>query len=151
MSNRKNRIEYLEAAEKVERFKLVVVGQDPYPKGANGIAFCKNTFDEFFDSYCCGKEVLYSLGYSKEAVVSKNENPLELFYGLLAQGIAFVNVSSVLLDDATDLKLSADKVYNENFLSKTDQIVVLGKSKTTKLFKFGKSIVMRYFKIKFVT
>jgi hypothetical protein len=135
MSNKKNRIEYLEAAEKVERYRLVVVGQDPYPKAANGIAFCKNTFDEFFYSYCCGKEVLYSLGYSKEAVVSKNENPLELFYDLLAQGIAFVNVSSVLLDDATDVKLSADKVYNENFLSKTDHIVVLGKSKATKLFK----------------
>jgi predicted ATPase len=134
MNNKENRIAYLKAVEKVEKLKLVLVGQDPYPKGANGIAFCKNTFDELFDPFCCGKEVLYSLGLSKEAVEGKYENPVALFYDLLAQGIAFVNISSVLLVHATEKSLSEDKVYNENFLSKTERIVVLGKTKTRQIF-----------------
>lgn len=135
MDNEKNREEYLERVNKIDRLKLVIVGQDPYPQGANGIAFCKNTFEEFFDLYCCGKEVLFSLGYTEEYIVSKYKNPLALFCDLLSKGIAFINVSSLLLDDATELTLKADILYNENFLSKTDKIVVLGKSNATRLFK----------------
>jgi hypothetical protein len=133
--NEKNRATYLEKAQEVELFKLVLVGQDPYPKEPNGIAFCKNTFDDFFDNYCCGKEVVYSLGLSKEQMIQNYENPLHLFLDLLAEGIAFVNVSSALLKLATEESLKKDAIYNEHFLSKADKIVILGKSKATEYFQ----------------
>lgn len=135
MNNKKNKIEYLEAANKIGRFNLVIVGQDPYLTSENGIAFCKNSFDDFFDEYCCGKEVLFSLGYAKDWIVSNYNNPIELFIDLLAKGIAFINVSSVLVKFATEESLKEDANYNENFLSKADKIIILGKSKATTLFK----------------
>jgi hypothetical protein len=128
-------IEYLKEALKFDQFVLVIVGQDPYPKGANGIAFCKTTFDEFFDSYCCGKEVLYSLGYTEQFIKKNYASPIALFYDLLHKGIAFINVSSVLLKDKTIKTSKEDKTYNLQFLTKGNKIVVLGKSTATTLFR----------------
>ena len=132
-----NRIEYRKAAKKVAQLKLLIVGQDPYPRGSNGIAFCKNTFDELFDQYCCGKEVLFSLGYSEDMIRSDFSSPKELFFHLLSNGIAFINVSSVLLDFADDESIKDDIEYNSLFLDKAFSVVILGKSKAMELFKLN--------------
>ena len=39
MNNLNN--EYQEKLQSIDKLNLVIVGQDPYPVGANGIAFCK--------------------------------------------------------------------------------------------------------------
>tara|TARA_B100000674_G_C37966238_1_gene974712 strand:- start:3028 stop:3897 length:870 start_codon:yes stop_codon:yes gene_type:complete len=134
MEKNMNQLNYLQQSKMVDSFQLVIVGQDPYPNGANGIAFCKNTFDEFFNAYCCGKDVLFSLGYTKTKIKDNFEDPIQLFNHLLSEGIAFINVSSVLLADKTPVTIAEDKKYNLNFLEKAQKVVVLGKSKATSLF-----------------
>ena len=61
-----NRIEYRKAAKKVAQLKLVIVGQDPYPRGSNGIAFCKNTFDELFAESFDAGDYYNSYGVSRK-------------------------------------------------------------------------------------
>jgi hypothetical protein len=124
MKNLKN--EYLEKLQSVERLKLVIVGQDPYLYGANGIAFCKDTFSELEHAKCCGKDVLKSLGIDLVESKMRFENPVELFMGLLDQGIAFINVNHELFTVNSDVEQF--KGYNNQFLSKADKIVVLGLS-----------------------
>lgn len=124
MKNLKN--EYLEKLQSVERLKLVIVGQDPYPFGANGIAFCKDTFSELEHPKCCGKDVLFSLGVDLVEYKKRYSNPVELFMGLLDQGIAFVNVNHELFTENSNVEQF--KEYNNQFLSKADKIVVLGLS-----------------------
>lgn len=128
-------IEYSEYLKNIKSLKLCIVGQDRYPKGANGIAFCKNSFDEFFDFYCCGKDVLYSLGYSEEMIRNKYSDPIELFFDLLSKGIGFINISYELLDETTEELFIAYQKYNRLFLIKSDRIVVLGSSRTKPLFE----------------
>ena len=117
---------YLERIEQIKSLKLVIVGQDPYPQGANGIAFCKNTFEELQDEYCCGKEVLHSLGIDIDELKNEFSNPIEMFFDLLDKGIAFINVNHTLFSENTDV--NKYKLYNNQFLNKTDKIVVLGLS-----------------------
>ncbi len=130
----KNKELYLQEVSKIQKLKLAIVGQDPYPSGSNGIAFCKNTFEEFFHPSCCGKEVLYSLGFDRTFIQSHFNNPIDLFFYLLEEGICFLNISSVLLKDNTEQSLNEDKNYNEQFLSKSKKIVILGLGQATKLF-----------------
>jgi hypothetical protein len=130
----KNKELYLQEVSKIQELKLAIVGQDPYPSGSNGIAFCKNTFEEFFHPSCCGKEVLYSLGFDRAFIQSHFNNPIDLFFHLLEEGICFLNISSVLLKDSSEQSLNEDKNYNEQFLSKSKKIVILGLGVATKLF-----------------
>ena len=124
MNNLKN--EYLEKLQSIKQLKLVIVGQDPYPVGANGIAFCKNTFSELEDFRCCGKDVLHSLGIDLEQAKNEFSTPIELFMDLLDQGIAFINVNHELFSANSNVEKYID--YNNQFLSKADKIVVFGLS-----------------------
>lgn len=124
MNNLKN--EYLEKLNSIEKLKLVIVGQDPYPFGANGIAFCKNTFSELENDKCCGKDVLFSLGVDVEDSKKHFSTPIELFMHLLERGIAFVNVNHALFTENSNVEQF--KEYNNQFLSKAEKVVVLGLS-----------------------
>jgi len=124
MNNLKN--EYQEKLQSIDQLKLVIVGQDPYPVGANGIAFCKNTFGELEDFRCCGKDVFHSLGIDLEHAKTELSTPIELFMDLLDQGIAFINVNHELFSANSNVEKYKD--YNNQFLSKADKIVVLGLS-----------------------
>jgi hypothetical protein len=126
--------EYFERLSKVPTLKLVIIGQDPYPSGANGIAFCKNTFDELLHPSCCGKEILYSLDINIDSAIKNFSSPIELFYDLLDNGIAFINVNHEMFTDQAQ-NLSIFKPYNQSFLEKAEQIVVLGLSKAKDAFK----------------
>lgn len=117
---------YLGHLSVVDSIKLVIVGQDPYPVGANGIAFCKNTFSELEDFRCCGKDVLHSLGIDLDQAKNKFSSPIELFMHLLNQGIAFINVNHELFSSNSNIEKY--KGYNDQFLSKANKIVVLGLS-----------------------
>lgn len=55
--------EYLNTISSIVKFKLAIMGKDPYKLGANGIPFCKETWDEMKTETCSGKYVLESLGY----------------------------------------------------------------------------------------
>jgi len=127
--------EYLLQLSKVDSLSICIIGQDKYPNGANGIAFCKDSLNDFFDLYCCGKEVLYSLGYKEEIIREKYSKPKELFFELLANGIGFINISCELLENTTERMFNTFQNYNRQFLKKSDRIVVLGSSKTKPLFE----------------
>lgn len=118
--------EYLEKLQSIDKLKLVIVGQDPYPVGANGIAFCKNTFAELVDFRCCGKDVLFSLGVDLDQAIKDFSTPIDLFMYLLDEGIAFINVNHELF--TANSNVEKYKSYNNEFLSKADKIVVLGLS-----------------------
>ena len=76
--------------------KLLIVGQDPYPKGATGIAFCKTDKTDLFSNSCSGRFVLNSLGFN-EKNTSNFKNGEAIFLYLLEKGVAFINVSNLIL------------------------------------------------------
>ena len=131
--------QYYKVASGLDEIYLLVVGQDPYPTGANGVAFCKNKFPDFFDEYCCGKDVLYSLGISEEFARSEYLSPKECFMRLLtSQKICFINARNELTENPSDQELEAQlqlaKIFNMPFIMKAKNIVLLGKVKTKMYF-----------------
>ena len=127
-------VKYQEELKKVNKLNLLIIGQDPYPYGANGIAFCKNTFEELFSSNCCGKDILKSLGFDQDYLRENFETPIDFFIQQLKKGIAFINVSASI-ENKTKQALLETKEYNSDFIKKAKSIVVLGKGKTNELFK----------------
>lgn len=134
-----------------EPIKLLIIGQDPYPSGATGIAFCKNSFEELFAKNCSGKYVLNSLGLH-ERNTRRFGDTRELFYYLLEKGIAFINISNKLLEGEfieghtksefnqrlfrlNEGKILSSRKYNINFIENSTKIVLLGKWKTEPIFK----------------
>lgn len=128
-------LKYLQILFEVKSLSICIVGQDRYPKGANGIAFCKDTLTEFFDSHCCGKTVLFSLGYSEKKIRDNYPDPKKLFFDLLENGIGFINLSYELLKDTSEEMFHMYQNYNEPFLKKADKIIILGISNTKPLFE----------------
>jgi len=129
-----NKFRYKDLLEKVDKLQLVVVGQDPYPNGANGIAFCKNTFDELLDQYCCGKDVLFSLGIDVKNASIEFKSPVDFFeYLLVEKGIGFINVNHKLFSENKD---SSEEFipFNEAFLSKAENIAILGETLSKDVF-----------------
>jgi len=124
---------YLNKLKTVGSLKLLIVGQDPYPNGANGIAFCKDTFEELQDQFCCGKDVLFSLGVDIESAKDNFNSPVDLFFDLLEQGIAFINVNHEL--NSNNSKPEKYRDYNLEFLEKAPEIVVLGLSTAKDAFE----------------
>lgn len=130
---------YLKELSKKSKLKLCIIGQDIYPEDASGIAFCKNKFEQLLSYNCSGKYVLKSLGYDLDYF--KNEKKIsteELFIELLNKGICFINISYELLTEIPieqlEDSLSKFKTFNKFFLEKSDNIVLLGKTTTLKLF-----------------
>ncbi len=126
---------YLEKVQNVQRLKLVVVGQDPYSFGGNGIAFCKNSFEDLFDGNCSGDYVLNSLGYTMDYAKQTYANPVDMFLDLLNKGIAFINMSAEHLKSKEIEYYRKFYDYNSVFLSKAEKIVVLGISKSKLIFE----------------
>lgn len=136
--------QYYKVASELDEIYLLLVGQDPYPTGANGVAFCKNEFPDFFNEYCCGKDILYSLGISEEFVRSKFLSPNECFmYLLKSHKICFINARNELTENPSDhelnVQLQSAKIFNMPFIRKAKNIVLLGKGKTKTYFESYKS------------
>nr|WP_299202855.1 hypothetical protein [uncultured Brumimicrobium sp.] len=130
----KEREAYLKRVKKLDKIYICIVGQDVYRNGHTGIPFSKETINELIDEYCCGKDVLNSLNYGIGSL-KHYRNPSDVFYELLDGGIAFVNISHKLLDETTESELIEYSHYNKQILSKAEEIVVLGKSKSKALFE----------------
>jgi hypothetical protein len=147
----KERENYYQASEQLSKLKAVIIGQDPYPNNAMGIAFCKRCFDKLFENSCCGQHLLFSLGLTKKCILKHFEKPEDVFYYLLENGIAILNISYKLLDapfipgqtskdfndklfSKNEKKILEARNFNQSFLKKSEKIFVLGKSKTSAIF-----------------
>lgn len=145
---------YYQALEQQSKLKAVIIGQDPYPSNPMEIAFCKYSFDELFDDSCCGQHLLFSLGLTKQSILKRRDlfgNPEDVFYYLLKNGIAILNISHKILDapfikNQTSHEFNAKlfaknegeileaKKYNQPFLKKSKMVFILGKWKTLPIF-----------------
>jgi rRNA-processing protein FCF1 len=132
--------QYKNLLKEKKEIDFLFVGQDPYPKGSNGVAFCKNSHYEFFQDDCCGNCVTTSLGLTKEQIRTEYKNPKVLFLDLLlTRNIAFINVCSKLLSNLNEFELekaiSDTKEEYDNILRKAKKIILLGKGKTRSYFE----------------
>lgn len=82
---------YQYAVESCSDVKLLVVGNKEYDNGANGIAFCKNSWLEILQPQCSGRYLLCALGINFQNVCVKYHNPVELFLEMAKRGIVFLN------------------------------------------------------------
>ena len=148
----KEEIKYLELFNTLKKpLDLLIIGQDPYPQKAMGIAFCKHSKNDLFSENCSGKHLLNSLGIT-EVNTKKFENTEDIFYYLLQNGIAIINISNVILNgkfingqskDEFNRKLFIDnqasilhrRDYNLNFIKSAKKIIILGSWKTEPIFK----------------
>jgi len=131
--------EYLQLLQSVDEIEHLIIGQDPYPNGPNGIAFCKETWDEFFEEHCSGWLVYKSFGMEDKHQAKLSEaypSPVEHFTKLLEAGkIALVNVCHDYIQKYEDreqrlvlnLPLAEEALaYNMQFVRKAKKIIVLG-------------------------
>ncbi len=132
---------YYKKAMEIDKIKVMIVGQDPYPTNSNGVAFCKDSYYELFQPDCSGGIVLNSMGISKErAREISRKNPKNLFYDLLDNfGICFINVFHKLYDSLSieDVRSAAEeaRLVNLPLLEKSENIILLGKGKTKSTFE----------------
>ncbi len=75
--------------------QLAVVGKDPFPSNATGIAFCKPAWDQQLAENCSGRHVLLSLGFDPSATQAEYATPSLLFERLRTVGIVFLNASYI--------------------------------------------------------
>ena len=69
------------------------MGKDPYPHQANGIPFCKDSWNDLCKHNCSGFTVLQSIGIDLKQAKSNNASPVELFNNMASLGIFFLNLS----------------------------------------------------------
>jgi uracil DNA glycosylase len=139
---------YYDTALKMDTIKLLIVGQDPYPFGANGVAFCKDNYYSLFmeEPEAAGATVLKSMGIDLErAREISRKNPKNLFYELLSKtGICFINVYHKVHDQIAieNRESEAEEASNFNMpiVLKSKKIILLGKGITKDTFeKFYKN------------
>ena len=152
-------IEYIKRTETIDKLKAIIIGQDPYPNSPSGIAFCKETFEELFykDSnyHCCGQYVLYSLGITEKAILNHKEKfqkPVDVFYYLLENKIAVINICYEILDapfiafqktidfnrklfEKNENAILKAAKLNKPLIEKAEKIFILGKHKTLPIFE----------------
>lgn len=124
------RNKYLSEAIK-HKIKLIIIGQDPYPTGSNGIAFCKDTFKEM-NKNCCGRYVLESVtGEKFDIIKEKYKTPSLLFDRLLYEGVLFINLSNKIIK-----KLTKEELESE--INNCKSIINTHKKEFPKIVKCGK-------------
>ena len=75
---------------------LLIVGEDPYPTRATGIAFCKPTWYELLDDQYSARPLFCGMGINLKLAALNNllfPTPKEFFHFLLQEKIAFANVN----------------------------------------------------------
>ncbi|MGB1117256.1 MAG: NERD domain-containing protein [Parvibaculales bacterium] len=137
---------YYADAKNLSEIKVLIVGQDPYPKGGNGVAFCKNSHYELFQAGCSGGTVIKSLGLTEEMVRRDYKNPTVLFHDLLdSRGICFVNISHRRLNSLTveeiEEAVALAKMFNLELVQRAKQVIVLGKRTNRYFSKFYEGFV----------
>lgn len=144
---------YFKKVQELSKIKILIIGESPYPQGANGVAFCKNSWDELFEGKeilegaekqrCCGQDVLYSLGYKEKTIRDKFESPIDLWLHMLEKGIVMINIAhSILIDkfvfgqstedytkalfEANQETILKSKELNYPIIKKSNELFILG-------------------------
>ena len=97
-------MEYKEKVETLESIELLIVGNEPYPSGSNGIAFCNNSWNELMNGRCGGRYLLCSLGIDFSKIKSNYKSPVSLFMKMANKGIVCVNQNDELLSMCLEKK-----------------------------------------------
>ena len=136
---------YQKIAREIDKIKLLIMGQDPYPSGAIGVAFCKRSHDELYHENCSGGLVLTSLGYPEMTAKEKFKDPMEMFIHLLGnKGICFLNLNNRYFESPDQsnfdnylLEKSIQETRNINieFVKKSEKIILLGRGKVKQFFQ----------------
>lgn len=85
--------DYVESIE-LKRVRLVIMGKDPYPESATGIAFCKPDWPALMADNCSGRYVLQALGINLTVESASGQlPPHDLFKRLAQAGVVFLNAS----------------------------------------------------------
>jgi Nuclease-related domain len=128
---------YYDAARALESIELLIIGQDPYPNGGNGVAFCKTSMYGLYQEGCCGGIVLASLGYSRRRAFDSYENSRAMFLDLLKfKGICFTNVNPQKISLQEIINSPNDAInFNLELIKKAKKIVLLGKGQTKDYFE----------------
>jgi len=135
--------QYYRTAKELDSINFLIVGQDPYPTGANGVAFCKDNYYSLYveEPEPAGAIVLKSMGIDLEkARIISRKNPKNLFYELLTKSrICFINVYSEIFDkiDIEDRDRIAHETlkFNLPIVRKAKTIILLGKGTTKTTFE----------------
>lgn len=125
--------EYLSKAPKGP-LSLVIVGQDPFPTGATGIPFSKETWKEQLAPSSAALYVLNTLGIDADAAKAEFKScPDELFRALRDQGVVVLNASYTLPDERKSSALSwsavldESRTYDRGILERAERTVLCGR------------------------
>lgn len=121
---------YFDLAASLPEIKLLIIGQAPYPDGANGVAFCKDTHVEFFDASCCGNLLMSSMGLTEDYIKLNFISPKELFiYLLQKEQICFININNKAFTKSSETdkrNVLLTKALNLKYVAKAKHILLLG-------------------------
>ena len=95
---------------------LLIVGNEPYPSGSNGIAFCKNTWPELMDGRCGGRYLLCSLGVDLCKAQDNYSSPVDLFVKMAKEKIVFVNQNDEFLYECLKKNINVARSCGSNIL-----------------------------------
>ncbi|WP_300666886.1 hypothetical protein [Fluviicola sp.] len=153
---------YFNKIQERSKIEILIIGESPYPKGANGVAFCKNSWDELFEGKetlengekqrCCGQDVLYSLGFEEEKVRAKFKFPIDLWLYMLEKGIVMINIAHNILSNefikgqsteayakalfkANQETILKSRELNYPIIKKSDELFILGELAAKCIFK----------------
>ena len=128
---------YFKKIQELSKIKILIIGKDPYPKGANGVAFCKNSWDELFEGKetlendgeqrCCGQDVLYSLGFEEEKARAKFKSPIDLWLYMLEKGVVMINIAHSILKKDEFIYGQATEVYAETLFKANEEMILQSK------------------------
>lgn len=113
--------------------KLVIMGKDPFPKGATGIPFCKPSWEEQLNPTSSGFIVINSLGISRNHLEADFVTPTNCFFELASKGIVFLNLSYSFIDGSIrkekhQVELRKGFETNEKFLLRANKILLCGEA-----------------------
>lgn len=105
LSQKKNWDNYFnEVIRHKDNIKLVIIGQDPYPEGANGVPFCKDNLKNIKST--SGGLILQRIGHQAFG----DNDGVNTFIRLLESGILFMNLSYELLKNDEGKWLSKERI-----------------------------------------
>ena len=115
---------YFKELKAIDSINILFIGKDPYPKGPNGIPFCKDNIEDLRKPNCSGKYLLYSLGINVDKEI---RSPLDIFFDLLKRNkIGCINASYFPFKkkERTNKKIEYSESLNSQLFGKSKQIIV---------------------------
>lgn len=116
------------------KYRIAIVGKDPFPTNATGIPFCKPTWPEQLQENSSGFHVLNSIGVIELIDEVKFPRPFDFFSFLISKGIVFLNISYEYIGGPikrSDHRTQLDQAYliNQPIMNSSDIVVLCGEAK----------------------